>query len=384
MSLKNYRNGNKFGFTNGNIKIEFREPSIQAHDEYGYVKGPRDILYYYYSVVGYAKTEYSKKWKEIFSIHTYDFPHILSLKAMLEAFIEKPINRDEYQKLECSNFGTYYSYNMETGFVSDDAYSLTHTIFVNGDGSEKSTYSLSVGKGCSSYTNVSLVNLTLNHLTRKELCKIYECVKGFVKYTCDVANERIRDYVTKDLMSWKISDGKLYQMNEDCSIKSVFTVSDMLNDVTVIEGNINSKNYHSACYNNCRIVDIKDNSIVIEGGFKEYARSCDYEHLETSEEIAINTIAYIFPEMPEERLNFGEDEIMKDFISILSDEEIEEFKTADVDFLFNKWKSAIIDRTWMCRSEHNLPKRAEDDGNHANVYASVRVIIENIKNYYNN
>ena len=180
MSLKNYINGNKFGFTNGNIKIEFKEPSIQAFDDYGYVKGPRDIMYYYYNVVGYAKMEYSNKWKEIFSIRTHDFPHILSLKAMLEAFIEKPINRDEYQKLECSDFGTYYSYNMETGFLSDDAYSLTHTIFVNSDGSEKSTYSLSVGRGCSSYTNVSLINLTFNHLSRKELCKIYECVKGFV------------------------------------------------------------------------------------------------------------------------------------------------------------------------------------------------------------
>ena len=382
MSLKNYKNGNKFGFTNGNIKIEFSDPTIQAHDEYGYVKGPRDIMHYYYNVSGYAKTEYSKKWKEIFSIHTYDFPCILSLKAMLEAFIEKPINRDEYQKLKCSDFGTYYSYNMETGFLSDDSYSLTHTIFVNDCDEEKSTYSLSVGKGCASYTNVNLINLTLNHLTRKELCKVYECVKGFIAYTCKVANERIKDYVTKELMSWKISDGKLYQMNEDCSVKSIFTISDILNDVIVIEGNVNSTNYHSVSYNNCKIVDIKDKSIVIEGGFKEYTRSCNYESLESPVEIAINTIAYIFQEMPNEKLAFSEDEIMKDFISILSDDEIEEFKIADVDFLFTKWKSAIIDRTWMCRNEHNLPKRAEDDGNHANVYASVRVIIENIKNYF--
>ena len=168
-------------------------------------------------------------------------------------------------------------------------------------------------------------------------------------------------------------------MNEDCSIKSVLTISDILNDVTVIEGDINSKNYRSACYNNCKIVDIKDDSIVVEGGFKEYARAGDCEHLEEHVEIAINTIAYIFQDMPKERLVFDEDEIMNDFISILSDFEIEEFKTADVELLFEKWKSAMIDRTWMCRDEHNLPNRVKNKGNHENVHASTRFIIEELK-----
>ena len=144
MALINYQNGNKFGFKTSNIKIEFSEPHIQAFDDYGYVRNSKDIMHYYYTVKGFAKQEYKNKWEQIFQIHTYDFPCILSLKAMLEAFIEKPINRDEYQKLKCSDFGTYYSYNMETGFLSDDSYSLTHTIFVNDSNEEKSTYSDSI------------------------------------------------------------------------------------------------------------------------------------------------------------------------------------------------------------------------------------------------
>ena len=37
----------------------------------------------------------------------------------------------------------------------------------------------------------------------------------------------------------------------------------------------------------------------------------------------------------------------------------------------------------MCRKEHNLPKRVEDKGHHENVYASIRVIIKNIKDILN-
>ena len=55
----------------------------------------------------------------------------------------------------------------------------------------------------------------------------------------------------------------------------------------------------------------------------------------------------------------------------------------NIDFLYNKWKEAILNRTWMCRKEHNLPKRVEDKGHHENVYASIRVIIKNIKDILN-
>ena len=50
-----------------------------------------------------------------------------------------------------------------------------------------------------------------------------------------------------------------------------------------------------------------------------------------------------------------------------------------MDYLFEKWDSALIDRTWMCRNEHNLPNRVKNKGHHENVHASTRFIIEELK-----
>ena len=76
--------------------------------------------------------------------------------------------------------------------------------------------------------------------------------------------------------------------------------------------------------------------------------------LESGEVVTLDSIVYIMDEVIDEKLKYKENEIAQDFLSILSNEEKEEFKNCSIELLLNKYKEAIIDRTWMCRDEHEF------------------------------
>ena len=50
---------------------------------------------------------------------------------------------------------------------------------------------------------------------------------------------------------------------------------------------------------------------------------------------------------------------MDDFYAIMSDEEKAEFAETPIDALVEKWFSAVVDRTWIFRDEHEFrnPKK---------------------------
>ena len=96
MGIKFERVKDVFSICSDKIKVEFSEPQIQAHDDYGYCKNENGILYYYYGVDIYTKL--NKKWKKMLEIDTYDFPNLINFKKILDEFVSKDIKIDNYQK----------------------------------------------------------------------------------------------------------------------------------------------------------------------------------------------------------------------------------------------------------------------------------------------
>lgn len=373
MGIKYYKNNNKIGFKSEKIKVEFSNPHIQAHDDYAFCKSEKSIMYYYYNVR--IKAKVYRKWERIVDIYTHDFPEILALKHYIELFLNNQIEDEKYQKDIDIHNNLWKTYSLDTGFFSDDYYGIIQTLRYD---EEKvyETFSLKVGKSLD-YSTHDVIGATFNHLKREDLEEIYKCVCDFIQYSLDKHNENVKEYNKNSINSWKIEDGKLYEMDGN-NVKSVFIKGDAIDEIIVLKGDIESEEFCSTEFHKFVIDDIEDDCIVFSKGYEDI-RSRDYRRIEETERVSIKDLISVFEEEPTDKLNYGEEEIRNDFILILSEKEKEEFISQSIDYLFEKWKSALIDRTWMCRTEHNLPNRVKDNGNHENVYASIRVIIEELK-----
>lgn len=374
--IKYERNENIFSFQSENLKVEFSEPRVQAHDEYGACKNEKDILYYYYNVSVQSKKD-NGKWKILFSVNTYDFPEILNFKVMLEAMLNE-VKIEDYQKADCGEGHIWYTYYLDSCPLCEDYYAISHSILKDEHNDiERDSYTVTVGKALD-YSCSEVQSMNFGNLTRTDLNEIYECVKDFVQYSIDETHRINKERDLQGLNAFKIEDGKLYEMSQDkTEVLAVYVPGDEIDEIKVLKGDINSKDFKSTSICKFKIDKFTEDGIVLSSGYEDLRR--EFRRITEREEIKLSVLIDLFDDVSEDRLKFNEEEIANDFISILSDKEKEEFKTKSETLLFQKWNQAILNRTWMCRDEHNLPKRTENKGNHENVYASIREIIKLIK-----
>lgn len=373
MIIEKFIKNNKYGFKSDKIKVEFSNPTIQPYDENAYCHNEKGIMYYYYTVTAWVKE--GRSWKKLFTAYPYDFPQILTFKAILKYFLEDA-KIEDYQKTKCEA-GVWYSHFLDTGKLVEDMYCVTHTLLdIDGD-IRQDYFNVLVGKPFEiSASNGISVNI--NGLKKEDLQIIYESICEFVDYSIRITNEACIARNKEDLASWKVEDGKLYKMKKDgLSIESVYVVGDDMDDVTILRGDINTTEFSSYKIADFVIDEIREDAIVLSSGY--IRDGGEYSKITTPTEIKLNTLLSLFENMSEERVNFNEEQIKEDFKGILSEKEKKEFVEKPVDYLFEKWDSALIDRTWMCRNEHNLPNRVKNKGHHENVHASTRFIIEELK-----
>lgn len=377
MNIKFHCEEDKYSFESENMKITFSNPSMQAWDEYGYCKNKQGILYYYYGIDAFIKQ--NKKWKKVFEIGTFDFPQILVFEEMLKIFIGGIVDVKDYQRIDKENDNYWLLKMYDLGAFSDDYYAVKHEIYMENSVKSIENFEVIVGKpldiGCSNVQSIAF-----KKLTKSDLEVIHRCVKGFIDYTIQKNNEIVINRNKKSLYSWVVKDGKLYEMSSDGkSVVSVYVVGDFIDGAKVLCGDINSKDFYSIEFNHFVIDEIVEDGIVLSSGYEEKPGR-KIRRINKSEKICIYSLLDLFKEVPEDKLAYNEEAIIHDFMSILSESEKEEFRKESIDFLYNKWNEAIIDRTWMCRDEHNLPKREKDTGNHENVYASVYIVVKTIQN----
>lgn len=374
MSIKINSKGDKYSFYSDKVKVEFSNPSIQPFDENAYCKNDRGIMYYYYTVKVWMREK--RAWKSVFTVYPYDFPAILDFKNMLDTLINNKIDLKCYQREE-HRTGVWYTYHFDIGAFAEDLYTITHSFIDEESERIQESYSIGVGKALD-YSNSESMMVVLGNLKKEDLAEIYKCVNGFIDYTIEKNNEIVINRNKKSLNSWKVKNGKLYKMTEDGkSVDSVYTVGDRIDDAVVLKGDINSCDFSSFKYCDFVINEIKEDAILFSSGYEE--NRGEYRKIESLEEIKLSVLLDLFEDMPKEKLELDEEGIIQDFMDILSNEEKEEFRKESIEVLYDKWKDAILNRTWMCRDEHNLPKRVKDTGYHENVYASIKNIVKVIK-----
>jgi hypothetical protein len=173
------------------------------------------------------------------------------------------------------------------------------------------------------------------------------------------------------LNSWEIKEGILFENGKNNTIERMYMVGDRV-DCVIIEGDINSDNYHSVSYNDCTIVGFKNDGIVLAGG---YIEGKEITSIEEDVFIPTNRIAYMHADIVEKKLSYKEQDIINELLEILPESAKTEFASYDVDTIYMKWKEAILNRFVMCRLQGNLKARTANEGNHENVYAAIKYIV---------
>jgi hypothetical protein len=359
---------NKFRWESNFMVLEFSNPSIQGFDDYTNLTSEKGIMYYYYTVKVFKKVVVDwddndneiTKWKLVGSRSTHDFPCILDLKWILDYQLNDDTKIDgqkhEYQSGEIR----YSKVMVNEGFACDDYYEIRKCVNSNG---KDDRYIVYCGTIFECQGDLNSVGIRTPYVNRKDIEELLQCVSSFIQYSLDDHN--------KENESWKnrfeIKYNKIYEYYADNQIvdknkiESMYVIGDILDITTVV----NNKQYE---HYKTKISKIENNNLILESG----------------EVIALDSVVYIMDEVDKKKLKYKENEIAQDFMSILSSEEREEFKNYSLESLLNKYKEVIIDRTWMCRDEHefNIDYHSGDMVNAVTpiVKKVVNIIKENLDN----
>ena len=349
---------------NRNIKVEFSDPRIRSHHEAA-LEDVEDILYYYYNmkVSHYAWINGENEWRVIAEANTYDAPAVTYFRGLIEEALYYMDKFDEsWEVFEYESGDKSYSKTLETGgFINEDYYRIVKTM-----SPDRCTtgYSVFIGSGIG---GENFIGINVGSLNERDMRALLECVEGFIRYSIDNENEKIRKSNLICSQRFKHVSGRIYEYCADReginfeAVEEIYSVGDRLDDVTIAvpEGELfRDKDYHGLT-----ISAVNDEGITFTDG--TYLR--------------FGEITYMNAFPTEDMLCYGPAEIAADFCDRLSAAEENEFRLLPEDMLFKKYSEAILGRTAMCRDEHNLPVLTDETDNHANVYENIRRIIPMIK-----
>lgn len=361
-SFKFKKVNNKFKWESDFMVLEFSNPSIQGFSNFINLTSEEEIMYYYYTVKIFKKViewddndnEVTKQ-KLISERNTHDFPTLLQLKWMLDYQLkDNPIING--QKIEYSNGSVRYSKVMSTeGFACDDFYEITKSVDSEGNDDRFVVY---CGATFDSQGDLNSAGIRTPYVSKEDMEELFTCVSDFIQYSLDEHNKWNNILAN----SYEVKNGKIYEYNSENEtinkdrIESIYAVGDILDIKTVIDNQEND-------YDKVVITKIEGEDIILNNGVT----------------IKCDSIRYISNEPTDEMLKYKENEIAKEFSDILTSEEKEEFKNCNAEFLLNKYKMAIIDRTWMCREEHGFNINDKTGDRVSEITPVVRNIIKLIK-----
>ena len=368
--FKFVRKKNKFYWQNQMYRIEFSNPSGQAFDDYGTIKSVDDIMYFYYTMKVYRKAyNYIEKktpngveeieneyWKLIGSTHTHDFPCVQQLEQIITLLLDADTSKDGEKHEYRSGTIVYSKHYWTEGFGCDDFYELTK--FTN-QTTKESYYVLYVGVSSDPMGSIESEGVRIPYLSEHDIKKLLNCIREFFKYVVYRHNTLIKRNIEQSKEEYEIVENKLYQyyienyrtLNKN-RLDHIYAIGDELDDLYEYvyndDGSISSKQHHS-----CFIREFKYNKIVCENKYNYY----DGEELPKFFEVDVDNIAYICNEVTDEMLKYNQEQVAKEFYSVLSNIEKLDFMVLSRDELLSKYKEVIIGRTWLCRDEHNFNEK---------------------------
>ena len=331
-------NKNKFRWEDDSMRLEFSNPSIQPYNEYLKIKDNKDIMHYYYDVKIFKKI--NNKCELVCKRYTYDFPSIFQLQLILNYQLNNKVTKEDGQKIEYESGEVKYRRTLETeDFACDDFYEITRIDSEDDDNDNCFGYIVYCGTTYDFDGDLNSSGIRTPYVKENDIKELLKCVNEFIQYYIDENNKEVENL--KQL--FQIIGNKLYEYEYDYKNNKIN--KDKINQIvaegekvsfTIVSG---EEQYE---YDNYTVIKIWNDSIKIKDNYNDI------------KSIKIDEIRYFNSESTYDKLDYNIDEIVNDFISILNNNEKKEFKINNTYMLLNKWKYAIINRTAMCRDEHNF------------------------------
>ena len=349
------------------VKIVFSNPEIQPWESVVYVKDAMDILYYYYTITAYRRK--GNKWKKEFVSHTLDFAALLNIERIAVELLKDDFDDGSWQmairgesspqELKC------YKKSFDTdNIVNEDYYRMERIVrFDRGEKAEEFNVTIGAGndpKFYNLYTD-AMPCVIFNTLTRGEFLGFISTVKEFISKSIQLFNEIQKENLSLERGARKIVNGKMYEYNDrykdrGCNtLDSIHILGDEI--ALTIRGKNNGEDVFID-FRNCRLAGVETSKIgngyvTITGGYKQF-KSTTENIGEKLIKIPVELIVCSFASIPDERIQFNEEQYIEDFFSIMSAEEKEEFATTPLKNIINKWFEAVATRSWLYREEHGF------------------------------
>ena len=199
---------------------------------------------------------------------------------------------------------------------------------------------------------------------------MYKCVDSFIEYSKELQTKDNLKYTKMCNNSFFVKDNKLYAYLRDYAhrkvdkkaLEEVFIVEDII--VDVVESIFNEDGtFYTKEHKNTKIIEINKDEIKLLNNIS----------------IPISNIQAIYDDYKNcDRIYYNVNQIAKDFMNIMSKDEIEEFKIKNEEFLLIKYENLFINRYFMCLKEHKFKRIIKDD-NVLNVEIYVKKVIDILK-----
>jgi hypothetical protein len=170
-----------------------------------------------------------------------------------------------------------------------------------------------------------------------------ECVKAFIDIMISSYNKEMAKKCAKLRENKKIVDKVLIVKDQYEDKNSIYIEGDTISSISYIDNNQSKENIIDINNSKIEEIDSKTNIITIKTSSN------------TKITIDIKNIQEIYDEIENKKLSYNKSQIVEDFIeTVLSQSKTikNEFINLSIEELYDKYGNAIIDRTWMCRSEH--------------------------------
>ena len=360
--VKKYkRNSIKSTWKQDDIKIVFSDPEIQASESVVHVKDVDDILFYHYTMKVYRKT--NKNWKKELVSYTWNSPALLCIEKMADELLKDDFDDGSWQ-MAGSGDSVWYKKSLETdSIVNEDYYQMDRDVrFYCGERLE--AFSMTIGTGFDSkhkrHTDF-MPCISINFLRRDGFLRFVNTVKNFIDSSILFFNVTQKEIMSVESVSRKIRHGKMYEYKdryEGCGCNKLDYVYVPGEEISLTLKEKREGEDVFVDYKDCRLTGVENSRIgngyiTITGGYKMFRDATEYLGNKQIK-IPVELIMYSSSEEPEERLTFNKKQCVNDFLSIMSDEEKEEFATTSLDTITKKWFDAVVNRNCLYRKEHCL------------------------------
>lgn len=354
------------------VRVVFSDPDIQAWESVVMVKDISGILYYYYTVTVYRKVAKEKKekiklkWKKAFSVGAYDFPALLSVPDMVKEIVKNDFATSAWQKkTKTDSHGctqTWLRKSCSTvDILAEDCYEMSRTVCLMGNEGHIDSCTLYLGSGLekdgsdmhTSYTR----GLNISCLGVEDMASFGDAAAAFIQMSMNLHNQKEQQRLDEAKHAFSCKDKKLYEVRNS-AVESVYQKGDKV-DLQILNNGASETLLYET-FQDVTIMDVLADAIVVGGGTRQIRHNT--KALEEVVEIPLAALVYIWLDLTgSPKLHYNVDQCLADFLPLLSDEERQEFATKDESYLVQKWQNAVIDRTWMCRGEHEFKSAGGDD-----------------------